>query len=41
MKQSYLLLVIDMRKMENKDPKMAPMVRHPIRKPLASGATMP
>jgi hypothetical protein len=40
MKLSYLLLVIGIRKMENKDPKTAPKVRHPISKPLGSGGPM-
>ena len=36
-KKRYLLLAIGMRKIEKREPNMAPMVRHPINKPLAMG----
>jgi hypothetical protein len=37
LKKMYLLLAIGMRKIDKNEPTMAPMVRHPIRKPFASG----
>jgi len=36
-KKNYLLLAIGKRKIENREPNMAPNVRQPINRPLAIG----
>ena len=41
LKKMNLLLAIGMRKIDKNEPTMAPRVRHPIRKPFASGGFIP